>query len=163
MVSFTKQINKVKEGLSMDWYIRKFEELKLEEMYEILKIRSEVFVVEQNCVYQDCDNKDKVAYHLFATENGSVVAYLRILEQGIYYDEPSVGRVLTSKEQRGRGLGKIAMIKAIDFIKNTLKEEKIKISAQEYAIPFYEGVGFKVFSKVYLEDDIPHVEMIASI
>lgn len=146
----------------MNWYIKKFEELTIKELYEILRVRSEVFVVEQNCVYQDCDNKDIGAYHLFAIENEKVIACLRILGKDVSYSEASIGRVLTSSNYRGTGIGKIAMIKAIDFMKNTLNEEKIKISAQEYAIPFYKGVGFEVISDVYLEDNIPHVEMLIS-
>ena len=144
----------------MDYYIKRFKELTVEELYEILKIRNKVFVVEQNCVYQDCDNKDKEAYHLFIVDNEEIIAYLRILGRGVSYSEVSVGRVLSNKKYRGKGLGQVAMIKAIEFINNTLNENKVRISAQEYAVPFYEGVGFKVVSKPYLEDDIPHVEML---
>lgn len=144
----------------MNLYIKTFEELTVDELYKILKLRSEVFVVEQNCVYQDCDNKDRNAYHLFAIENDEVISYLRILNKGISYKEVSIGRVLTNKDRRGIGLGKMCMLNAIDFIRNNLNENKIRISAQEYAVPFYESVGFKLHSNVYLEDDIPHVEMI---
>lgn len=144
----------------MNWYIKKFEELTVKELYEILRVRSEVFVVEQNCIYQDCDNKDIGAYHLFAVENERVIAYLRILEKHVSYVEASIGRVLTSENYRGTGAGKIAMMKAINFIKNSLNENKIRISAQEYAVKFYNNVGFEVVSEAYLEDDIPHVEML---
>ena len=147
----------------MDCYIKGFKELTVEELYEILKIRNEIFVVEQNCVYQDCDNKDKEAYHLFIVDNEEIITYLRILGRGISYSEVSVGRVLSNKKYRGKGLGKIAMVKAIEFINNTLNENKVRISAQEYAIPFYKGVGFEVVSEAYLEDNIPHVEMLLTI
>lgn len=144
----------------MNWYIKKFEELTVKELYEILRVRSEVFVVEQNCVYQDCDNKDKYAYHLFAIENKDIVAYLRILEKSVSYKEVSIGRVLSSEKHRRMGLGREAMLRAILFIKNSLNENKIRISAQEYAAPFYEGIGFEIASGYYLEDDITHVEML---
>lgn len=147
----------------MNWHIKKFEELNVKELYEILRVRSEVFVVEQNCVYQDCDNKDIDAYHLFATENEKVSAYLRILGKGVSYAEASIGRVLTSDNYRGTGIGKVAMVKAVDFMKNVLNENKIRISAQEYAVKFYNNVGFEVVSEAYLEDDIPHVEMLLNI
>lgn len=144
----------------MNIYIKRFRELTVEELYKILKIRSEVFVVEQNCIYQDCDNKDKDSYHLFIMDEDEVLAYLRILEKGISYKEASIGRVISNKKYRGKGFGKLAMIKAIEFIKNTLNENRVRISAQEYAVPFYESIGFKVVSETYLEDDIPHVEML---
>lgn len=144
----------------MNWEIKKFEELKTEELYEILKIRSTVFVIEQQCIYQDVDDRDKRAYHLFAMENGKVVTYLRILGKGISYSEVSIGRVLIDNNYRGRGLARELMLKAIDFIENDLKEEIIRISAQEYLINFYRSLGFKIVSDVYLEDDIPHIEML---
>ncbi len=144
----------------MNWEIKKFKELKVEELYEILRIRNTVFVIEQQCIYQDVDDKDKNAYHLFAMENGKVVAYLRILGKGISYREVSIGRVLTNNNYRGKGLGKELMLKAIHFIENDLKEETIRISAQEYLLNFYGSLGFKSVSDMYIEDDIPHVEML---
>ncbi|MGL5084503.1 MAG: GNAT family N-acetyltransferase, partial [Clostridium sp.] len=112
------------------------------------------------CIYEDCDNKDVNAKHLFAVRNNGIIAYLRILNKGVSYEEVSIGRVLTNKNNRGIGLGKKCMLMAINYIKNTMKENKVRISAQEYAVPFYEGVGFEIDSEVYLEDDIPHVAMI---
>jgi len=144
----------------LNWEIKKFKELKVEELYEILRIRNTVFVIEQQCIYQDVDDKDKNAYHLFAMENGKVVAYLRILGKGISYREVSIGRVLTNNNYRGKGLGKELMLKAIHFIENDLKEETIRISAQEYLLNFYGSLGFKSVSDMYIEDDIPHVEML---
>lgn len=144
----------------MKWIIKKFKELKTEELYNILKIRNEVFVVEQQCAYQDCDGKDKFSYHLFLEENGQIIAYLRILEKGTSYDEISIGRVLVCKEHRGKGLAKEMMLKAIDFIKNALNERDIRISAQSYLLNFYSSFGFQEVSEEYLEDDILHIEML---
>lgn len=146
----------------MKWQLKKFEELNINEIYEILSIRSEVFVVEQKCPYQDIDFKDKNSYHLFAQEEGKIVAYLRILEKGISYEEISIGRVLITKDYRGKGISREMMLKAIDFIENNLNENKIKISAQAYLTNFYKSVGFIEVSEVYLEDDIPHIDMVYS-
>ncbi|MBW9146078.1 GNAT family N-acetyltransferase [Clostridium sp. CM027] len=144
----------------MKWEIKKFNELNGEEVYEILKLRSEVFVIEQQCIYEECDGKDNNSYHLFAKENGKIIVYLRILEKGISYNEISIGRVLTDKKHRGKGLAKQMMIRAIEFIENNLNEKVIRIGAQEYLVNFYEGLGFVRVSEVYLEDNIPHIEML---
>ncbi|QUH30898.1 GNAT family N-acetyltransferase [Vallitalea guaymasensis] len=146
----------------MEIKIKHFAELNTEEIYEILKLRNQVFVVEQKCIYQDCDDKDKIAYHLLGIEDGKIVAYLRILQKGVSYNEISIGRVLTDIDYRGRGLAREIMIKAIYFIKNNLKEKEIKISAQKYLTDFYKSLGFVINSNVYLEDGIPHVEMICN-
>ncbi len=144
----------------MQWYIKEFKELDTNEIYEILKLRSEVFIVEQQCVYQDIDGKDDSSYHLFALDKGMIAAYLRILEKGSSYNEISIGRVLIAKNYRGKGLGRELMLKAIDFIDNTIKEDAIRISAQEYLVKFYRDLGFDIVSDVYLEDGIPHIEML---
>lgn len=144
----------------MSWQMKKFDELTAEEIYEILKLRTEVFIVEQECAYQDCDGRDKNAYHLFYTQDGKIVSYLRILEKGICYDEIAIGRVLVDKKYRGNGLARESMVRAIDFIENHLKEKTIRISAQKYLINFYKSLGFKEVSDVYLEDNIPHIEML---
>ncbi|MGH4122416.1 MAG: GNAT family N-acetyltransferase [Clostridium sp.] len=144
----------------MKWEIKKFKELSGEEVYEILKLRSEVFVIEQQCIYEECDGKDKKSYHLFAREDGEILVYLRILEKGVTYNEISIGRVLTDKKYRGKGLAKQMMLRAIGFIENNLNEKTIRISAQEYLLNFYSSLGFVGVSDVYLEDDIPHVEML---
>lgn len=146
----------------MEWNIKRFNQLSIEEIYEILQIRNEVFVVEQKCAYQDCDGKDKHSYHLFYSHKGKIVSYLRILEKGISYKEISIGRVLTKKEYRNKGLIRKGMLKAINFIEENLGENSIRISAQEYLKEFYKSLGFKEVSKVYLEDNIPHVEMLYS-
>ena len=144
----------------MNWQIKKFSELSSYEIYEMLKSRSEVFVVEQNCPFQDCDDKDKNSYHLFLEENESIVAYLRILPKGLSFDEISIGRVLVKKEHRNKGLAREMMLNAISFIENELNENSIRISAQSYLLDFYKSLGFKVVSDLYYEDNIPHVEMV---
>ena len=146
--------------IEVEWKIKRFEELATTELYEILRVRAEVFVVEQTCIYQDLDEKDKRAYHLYCEENGKVKAYLRILDKGVSYSEISIGRVLTTENNRRKGLAREMMEKAIDFIKKDLGENCIRISGQLYLQAFYESLGFQTVSEVYLEDDIPHVEML---
>ena len=143
----------------MNWKIKRFEELDIKELYEILRVRAEVFVVEQNCVYQDVDLKDFHAYHLFCEKDGEILAYLRILDSGISYPEVSIGRVLTKETVRHQGYAREMMEYAIDYIQKTLNETSIRISAQKYLQAFYESFGFCACSEVYLEDDIPHIEM----
>ena len=144
----------------MEWKIKRFEELTTTELYEILRVRAEVFVVEQTCIYQDLDEKDKRAYHLYCEESGKVKAYLRILDRGISYPEISIGRVLTTENNRRKGLAREMMKNAIDFICKDLGENQIRISGQLYLQAFYESLGFQTVSEMYLEDDIPHVEML---
>ncbi|WP_026896147.1 GNAT family N-acetyltransferase [Clostridiisalibacter paucivorans] len=144
----------------MNISIKKFSELTVEELYNILKIRNEVFVVEQQCVYQDCDGKDQESYHLVAMDNERVIGYLRIPNKNVSYMEVSIGRVLVTADVRGKGIAKDIMANAIDFIINELKENKIRISAQSYLEEFYESLGFIKVSKEYLEDGIPHIEML---
>lgn len=144
----------------MDWIIKKFDELNAKDIYNILTLRNEVFIVEQNCVYMDCDYKDFNSYHLFLEQNGEIVAYLRVLEKGVSYDQISIGRVAVKKDFRGKGLSREMMLKAINFIENDLNETSIKIQAQSYLINFYTSLGFKPISDEYLEDNIPHIDMI---
>lgn len=146
----------------MEYKIRTFDELSNKELYSILRLRSEIFVVEQNCVYQDLDNKDLNAYHLMAVENGELIGYLRILNKGVSYKEASIGRVVVKKEYRRKKLGLEIINKGIDFIINTLQEKEVRISAQVYAKNLYKKAGFVEVSEEYLEDDIPHVEMLYS-
>lgn len=146
----------------MEFILKDFNELGIDELYDIMRVRNEVFVVEQNCIYQDLDNKDKSAYHLFYRENGEIVAYLRILDKGISYDEVSIGRVLVIKDQRKNGLASKLLQKAIEFIENTMRQSDIRISAQLYLEEFYKSLGFVVTSDMYYEDDIPHIEMLYS-
>ena len=146
--------------MEVDWKIKRFEELTTIELYEILRVRAEVFVVEQTCVYQDLDEKDKKAYHLFFEDNGEIVAYLRILDKNVSYPEISIGRVLVIEMNRGKGLAREMMQRAIAFVKEELNETQIRISAQLYLKRFYESLGFSVTSDIYLEDDIEHIEMV---
>lgn len=136
---------------------KKFSELTLNELYELLKIRSEVFVVEQNCIYQDLDGDDKQSIHLWLTEGERVVALCRICPAGIHLPEVSIGRVITTV--RGKGYGKILMLHAIETAVECYKANHITLEAQEYAKGFYESVGFKVTSATFLLDGIPHVKM----
>lgn len=143
----------------MNWKLKKFTELTTEEMYKILQLRSKVFVVEQNCPYLDIDDKDEKSYHLFCKEEGKIVAYLRILEKGLSFDEISIGRVCVAKSFRGKGISREMMEYAIKFIEQQLGGKAIKIQAQAYLLGFYGSLGFKAISEEYLEDDIPHVDM----
>ena len=144
----------------MNTVIKKFSELSTEEIYNILKLRSEVFVVEQNCVYQDIDEKDKKATHLFIEKNNEIIAYTRILKKGDYYEEnPSIGRVVVSKKERGKNFGKEIMLNSIEFIKKELKGRKIELSAQKYLDKFYKDLDFYSKGEDYLEDGIPHQRM----
>ena len=144
----------------MNTVIKNFSELSTEEIYNILKLRSEVFVVEQNCIYQDIDEKDQKAVHLFLEKNNEIIAYTRIFKKGDYYEEnPSIGRVVVSKKERGKKLGKEIMIKSINFIKKELKERKIELSAQKYLDKFYKDLDFYSEGEDYLEDGIPHQRM----
>lgn len=144
----------------MNWELKKFDDLKVEEIYKILKIRNEVFIVEQQCAYQDCDGKDENSYHLFLRDNDKIIAYLRILKKGVSYDEISIGRVLVHKDYRGKGISRELMLKAINYIEVNLNEKEIKIQAQSYLVNFYRSLGFKEVSNEYLEDNIPHMDML---
>ncbi len=147
-------------GATMNIEIKHFDELSTDELYEILRIRNDVFVVEQNCVYQDCDKKDKRAHHLMCIHEGKLVAYLRILDKDVSFSEISIGRVCVDMKSRKKGLSKAILSRAIEYIEEDLKCGKIRISAQEYLTAFYMSFGFAPVSDVYLEDGIPHVEML---
>lgn len=142
--------------------IKKYNDLTNIEIYKILQARNEVFVVEQNCVYQDIDNKDLSAYHCFINdENSNIVAYIRILEKGVTYkDSPSIGRVLVTLPNRRKGYASLIMNFGIEYIFNHFPEKNIVISAQKYLVSFYSSLGFNQVGDPYLEDDIPHVKMI---
>jgi|TARA_B110000971_G_C20014796_1_gene503408 ElaA protein len=147
--------------LEINTYI--YNELTTNQLYNILKLRAEVFVVEQNCAYQDLDNKDNKALHLIGEINNEIIAYTRIFKKGDYFTNSSIGRVLVKKEFRKKELGKAIMEKSIEIIKKNTKEEKIEISAQKYLTKFYKDLGFKKTGKEYLEDNIPHIKMILKI
>ncbi|MBU2526695.1 MAG: GNAT family N-acetyltransferase [Bacteroidetes bacterium] len=144
---------------SLKWTVKKFEELTLVELYDLLALRAEVFVVEQNCVYQDVDGKDDKALHVLAKENDTLLAYTRIFKPGDYFKEASIGRVVVSPHLRGRKLGYDLMKKSIEAVETHFKTTSIHISAQCYLIDFYKNLGFKPQGESYLEDDIPHIAM----
>lgn len=141
----------------MQKVIKKFSELTTEELYEILRVRAEVFVVEQNCAYQDLDGVDLDAYHVFLQENGKIAAYLRVVDKGKRLDEVSVGRVISLK--RRQGLGSELMKLGLAVAKEKFGARVVKVGAQVYAKPFYESVGFRQISGEYMEDGIPHIYM----
>jgi len=123
-------------------------------------LRSEVFVVEQNCIYQDIDGKDQKAVHIFFTENNKTIAYSRIFNEGEYFENPSIGRVVVKKEKRGTELGKKIMEEGAKYIKENYINKNIEISAQKYLKEFYTNLGYKFTGNEYLEDGIPHIRMI---
>ena len=144
---------------AVKWKTKRFEALSLEELYGILQLRSEVFVVEQNCVYQDIDNKDQKAVHLMGEYEGKMVAYARLFKPNDYFEKASIGRVIVKPDYRHLKLGHELMREAIQAVMISFGESQITISAQLYLQRFYESHGFVVTSEVYLEDDIPHIEM----
>ncbi|MFC6877420.1 GNAT family N-acetyltransferase [Flavobacterium myungsuense] len=145
--------------MSIQWKIKPFKALSVSEMYSLLQLRSQVFVVEQNCVYQDIDGKDYKALHLIGEYDGKIVAYCRLFKSGDYFQEASIGRVVIDANYRDKKWGHEMMKQAIAGIETHFKEIKIIISAQLYLQKFYENHGFVQTSEMYLEDDIPHIEM----
>jgi len=145
----------------MQVYTKTFQELSLNELYEILQLRSEVFVVEQDCVYLDIDGKDKIALHVLGIENEEVIAYTRIFKPGNYFDTYfGVGRVAVKQMVRQHGYGKQIMEYSIQKIIDTYGNQPIYLSAQTYLIKFYESLGFRTKGASYLEDGIPHIGML---
>lgn len=143
----------------MNIIIKEFSELSLDELYSVLKLRVEVFIVEQNCLYQDLDGNDHLAYHVMVMEEDMLAAYARVFRSGIRYSAASIGRVITAPEFRSKGYGDILMKEAVNLLL-ALDESHIMLSSQSYAQGFYEKHGFRRTDKdTYLEDDIPHVEM----
>ena len=153
-----KRIAKSKS--QMDWSCKKFDELTPYELYAIMQLRSEVFVVEQHCVFQDADNKDFNCYHMMCMKDHKLVAYARIVPPGISYVETSIGRVVTSPSARRNGIGHILMQKTLETIDTLFGKVPVKIGAQLYLKKFYESFGFKQTSDIYIEDDIQHIEML---
>ncbi|HVM90017.1 MAG TPA: GNAT family N-acetyltransferase [Puia sp.] len=145
----------------ISWICKKFDELTAAELYACLQLRNEVFVVEQNCVFQDADDKDQYCYHFMAWEEKKMIAYTRIVPPGICYAEISIGRVVTSPSVRHRGLGRELMQKSINMSFSLFNNASaIKIGAQLYLKKFYESFGFVQCSDIYLEDGIKHVKML---
>jgi ElaA protein len=142
-----------------------FNQLTINELYDIMALRQEVFAVEQNCPYLDADGKDLGGWHLMGkNKEGKLLAYTRILPKGVSYPEyASIGRVVSSPSVRGQGLGKILMTETLKWMQKLLPNEPIKIGAQSYLVKFYESFGFVSTGEEYLEDDIPHTAMIFNI
>ena len=146
--------------MDITWLCKTFNELSPSELYSILQLRNEVFSVEQNCVYQDCDDKDQPSHHFMGWQQNKLVAYTRLIPAGISYEEMSIGRVVTSPSVRGAKIGKELMLRSIDKIRDLYGKNPIKIGAQLYLKRFYESLGFIQCSDVYLEDGIEHIKMI---
>lgn len=144
----------------INWIIKKFSELSPDELYKILQLRSEVFVVEQNCVFLDMDNKDQKCHHLMGWDKEDLVAYTRIVPPGVSYKEPSIGRVVSSPKQRGSGVGRQLMTKSIAATTQLYGNQPIRIGAQLYLKKFYHSLGFEPEGEIYLEDGIEHIEMV---
>ena len=149
--------------MDIEWRFKSFEGLTKTELHEMMILRQQVFVVEQDCPYQDADEKDKDSHHLIGYINGVLVAYLRLVKPGISYVEMSFGRIVTAKSHRGTGLGVALMKEGIKQSITLYGTSKNRISAQSHLLPFYQKFGFESTGKEYLEDDIPHTEMIKTI
>ena len=145
----------------MELFVRRFDELDIHDLYEIMKLRCDVFIVEQECHYEDIDGRDINAIHVYLKDNNEIVGYLRILDKGVLFKEVSIGRVIAKRRKVGIGseLLKAGLIAA----KKYYNADKIKIEAQVYAKSFYERVGFKVCGAEFLEDGIPHVPMVVEL
>lgn len=146
--------------MELNWQCKFFDELAAYELYAIIRLRNEVFVVEQNCVFQDADNKDQLCYHLSGWNGENLVAYARLVPAGISYDEPAIGRIVTSPAYRKHGVGRALLVESIARCRLIFNEKAIKIGAQTYLKKFYESFGFRQCSEIYLEDAIPHIEML---
>src|SRR5690554_5649939 len=144
----------------MEIEVLTFEELNNSKLYDILRLRSEIFVIEQDCVYQDIDGKDQRALHILGFEEGTLVAYARCFGPGIFFEEAGIGRILVRENYRRMGFGHKITKAAIQAVKATYKSDKIKISAQTYLVIFYESHGFKTIGDRYMEDGIPHIAMV---
>ena len=144
----------------ISWSIKSFDELIKNELYDLLKLRSEVFVVEQNCVYQDIDDKDIKGTHFFGQDGSDLIAYLRVMEVGVLYpNHMSIGRVVVKQTHRNKKLGNEILANAIDFCRKKFPKTPIKISAQTHLKSFYNQLGFEFKGEAYLEDGIPHCAM----
>jgi ElaA protein len=145
--------------MPLQFKIKPFKELSNQEVYDVLRLRSEVFIVEQICIYQDIDGKDQKAIHVLGYSDGELAAYCRLFDAGYYFDEASIGRVIVAQKFRENKWGHDLMKEAIQGIQNHFGKSQITISAQLYLQKFYEGHGFVTTSETYLEDDIPHIQM----
>lgn len=158
VTSFVLTMTKISNMLKIQ--VKTFEELTKQDLYSLLQLRSEVFVVEQDCVYQDIDGKDQKALHVLGSKKDNLVAYTRIFKPGDYFKEPSIGRVVVAKKERAYKYGYDIMEVSIKAIEEYYKTPLIKISAQLYLKKFYTNLGFVAVGDSYLEDNIPHIAMI---
>lgn len=142
----------------MELFVKGFDELSPERLYALIRARESVFVVEQQCPYPELDGKDFAAWHVWLEEDGAILAYLRVLPKGVSYPEASVGRVLTLR--RGCGLGTKIMEAGLRVAEEKFGPGPIRIEAQAYAVGFYRRFGFRQVSEEFMEDGIPHVEML---
>jgi ElaA protein len=149
--------------MEIQWFLKRFDELTPQQLYAILQLRNEVFVVEQNCVFQDADDKDQDSYHLMGFYQNLLVAYTRIVPPGVIYEQASIGRVVTSPSVRRHGTGKLLMQQSIQSVYELFDKVPIKIGAQLYLKAFYQAFGFEQISEVYLEDGIEHIYMLKNI
>ena len=148
--------------IELSWQCKEFPELSNDELYTILRLRAEVFIVEQECIYQDIDNSDQVAVHVMGSQAGELVCYSRLLPPGAKYQTASIGRVVTSHSARRGGHGKDLMARSIAYCDEMWPGKGLTISAQQYLETFYQGMGFVTASAPYLEDGIAHVKMTRS-
>lgn len=144
----------------LDITIKTYNQLSLDDLYYILQLRSEVFVVEQDCVYQDVDGKDQKALHVIGKKDNTIIAYTRIFKAGDYFKEASIGRVVVSKKERHQQYGELLMKASIQATEDNFGTIEIKLSAQKYLENFYNNLGFTTTGEPYLEDGIPHIAMV---
>lgn len=146
--------------MQLNWRLKAFSELSNYELYEVLKLRSKVFVVEQNCVFLDMDDKDTKCLHLMGFADSALVAYSRLVPAGVSYKEMSIGRVVTDPDYRAKGMGMELMELSVEKAIESYGMGPIRIGAQLYLKAFYERFGFNINSMEYIEDGIPHIEML---
>lgn len=142
------------------WKIKSFEQLTVKELYGLLRLREQVFIIEQDCIYPDIDNKDQKALHVLGMAEGEVISYARIFKPGDYFETAAIGRVVTDKTYRNLKIGFTLMQKSIAAVEEYFSETTITISAQCYLTGFYESLGFVQVGEGYLEDNIPHIRMV---
>ena len=147
-------------GMNLTWHSYSWEDLPKDDLLDCLELRINIFVVEQECPYPEIDGKDKKCWHYYAKDGDAMVCYIRIVPAGLSYDEISIGRVIVADSYRGRELGYLLMKNGIKLIEDKWGRQPIKIGAQLYLKNFYENIGFKQTSEMYLEDDIPHIVML---
>lgn len=146
--------------MKIQWQLRSFEELTAHQLYQLLRLRSEVFVVEQQCIFLDMDNKDQQCYHLLGWKGELLAASTRLVPPGISYTEMSIGRVVSSPLVRGTGIGRELMEVSVKACYELWGNAPIRIGAQCYLEKFYQSLGFEPEGEIYLEDGIPHIEMV---